>query len=579
MKKIDGSKLMMNQCLKHAFLLLIIALSLPSWADSFNISVDRTTVELGETINASFVFNGESNRQAPDFGPLREQFDIVSYFPSYSEINDNGNITKLSTWKLALEPKALGKNWLPEIEFKGLKTDKVEITVLKPATKLAADKDIFLETIVDKSSAYVQEQVIVTYRLYFSVQIEGADPESPQINDVVIRQLDTKQYQRRVDGKLYRVAEVPFALFPQRSGTLVIPKTKWQIRVPSGNSRPSLLGNFGRYEIRQLRSQEKLLRVKPIPDTFPQNAIWLPAQSLTVSDQWSSDTLNELRIGEPITRTIKLSGQGLESAQLPVISSESSSTSLKNYAEPPTLEDQINQLGIKGTRSESAAWVISEFGTYNTPEIRIPWWNTQTDQLEELIIPSTKLSTVNKPYTNEENTSDLRTKETTETLNSTTFETNEKELASESNKQWLVYVLVFTNVASICVIIYLLFNRTLQSKVSSNKKALKKPINKGLFELLEENLKNKDAKTAYKTTNLIAREKFGLTGLSDLKSVCQNEDQSNLATMLATLESALFSKAINENLFSQIAELPSGLAKFAKLRNTTTGSNLLPELY
>ena len=52
---------------------------------------------------------------------------------------------------------------------------------------------------------------------------------------------------------------------------------------------------------------------------------------------------------------------------------------------PPVTE--LPPLGIN-----SAAWVITEPGDYRIPEISIPWWDTQADQLRYAAIPARTLS-------------------------------------------------------------------------------------------------------------------------------------------------------------------------------------------
>jgi hypothetical protein len=51
-----------------------------------------------------------------------------------------------------------------------------------------------------------------------------------------------------------------------------------------------------------------VLEVRPIP--VESLASWLPAESLSVSEQWQP-TRDEVRVGEPITRMLLLEASGL----------------------------------------------------------------------------------------------------------------------------------------------------------------------------------------------------------------------------------------------------------------------------
>jgi hypothetical protein len=98
-----------------------------------------------------------------------------------------------------------------------------------------------------------------------------------------------------------------------------------------------------------------------------------------------------LRVGESATRTITIVGEGLQGAQLPPILF-TPIDGVKYYPDQPTIEDQELTDGLVGVRQDSAAVVPVRSGTYQIPEIRIPWWNTQTEQLEYAVLPEREIN-------------------------------------------------------------------------------------------------------------------------------------------------------------------------------------------
>jgi hypothetical protein len=98
-----------------------------------------------------------------------------------------------------------------------------------------------------------------------------------------------------------------------------------------------------------------------------------------------------LRVGESATRTITIVGEGLQGAQLPPILF-TPIDGLKYYPDQPTIEDQELTDGLVGIRQDSAAVVPVRSGTYQIPEIRIPWWNTKTEQLEYAVLPEREIN-------------------------------------------------------------------------------------------------------------------------------------------------------------------------------------------
>jgi hypothetical protein len=54
-------------------------------------------------------------------------------------------------------------------------------------------------------------------------------------------------------------------------------------------------------------------------------------------------------------------------------------------------------------REEKIALIPSEAGAYQLPEIKVPWWNTQTDQMEIAIIPAKTIQAIALPGASKSN--------------------------------------------------------------------------------------------------------------------------------------------------------------------------------
>ena len=572
-----------NPDFKLFFFSLFLIVSTSSAAQSFKAEIDRTVIELGDTVNVTYTYTGDANRTAPDFNVIRNNFDVLSYYPSYRKINTNGQVTELSIWELVLEPKQIGKILIPPIAFMNLNSAAIELTVEKPSQTVNTDQDIFLETIVDKSSAYVQEQITVTYRLYYSVQIE-AEPEMPTINDAVIKQLETKQYQRRMNGKLYRVAEVPFVIFAQRSGTIVIPQTTWQIRVAKAGARASILGGFGRFELRKLRSQEKVLRVKPIPSGFPNDAAWLPARSLAANENWSSEELSKLVVGEPITRTIEIIGEGIESAQIPAVIDDESVQGLKTYLEPPQLKDAMNEFGVTGARVESAALVLAGHTPVKTREITIPWWNTETDALEKLVIPAQTLSAAStanavqpEPLSADEVVDKPLANLSAEPSIPPTIDLAPTEAASTS--KWLIWGLIASNLISLALLVGVLLSRSKKTETTrKNTPDHKEEANlNAQLKALKKAASTENHTLVYQNLCLIAKSHLGLSSLGALKERADRLQHPKLVSFIGSVEASVYANSAEPPNTSDLGHLEKSIkSMFSRLRSPNHGDGLKP---
>ncbi|MFL0809540.1 MAG: BatD family protein [Agarilytica sp.] len=415
-----------------AFLIFSLFIS-PSSAqnrsqDALVSTVSRTKISIDETIELQVRYYGPSKRGKPDFTQLSTSFEVISTRQSNQFSSVNGQVTSYTDWVLVLEPKKEGRLLIPSFRFGSLISDAVQVTV-SPQKKVSGKvKDIFLETFIEKDSVYVQEQIIVKYRLFYSRNVSSLNNEDLNISNAVQEVLPDIRYNRRINGKLYAIAEFAYAVFPQESGELVIPQLVWDVNVPKTVRSNSFFGMTGRTETLRLRTEQKKIQVLPRPDSFPNTAAWVPASNVTLEETWSRDPKN-LNIGEPITRTITLKTEGLMAAQLPPVWSNANTSDVKVYADQAELKDEPSADGFNSLRIESSAIVLNKNGSTKLPAVKIPWWNTRTNALEYAALPEVTLSAAgSKPATNDKNFSAT-------TLGETTREFTNTPAISQQNQQ------------------------------------------------------------------------------------------------------------------------------------------------
>lgn len=354
--------------------------------------VDRKQISIDETLELTVQYTGNKSRGQPNFDKLKPQFDILSMESGNKIFGNMSNLTSLTQWTMVLSPKREGKLTIPVFSYANLKSAPIKIEVTPPqAAPVGAVKDIFIETVVGKEAVYVQEQLLLKYRLFYSVNVDSLEAEPLQLDNVIKEQIPDVRYSRRINDKVYGIAEFNYALYPQNSGEFVIPSLVWDIKIrKSSRGRSTFFDLSGRYEIKRLRTAEKTIRVMPQPDAFPNDSPWIPATSLQLQENWSEETL-EFNIGEPITRTLSLKAEGLMSAQLPQIWDSFDSANVKVYADQPELKDEKVSSGAISERIESAAVVVSGTGDATLPAIRIPWWDVTSDSLRYAELPERKL--------------------------------------------------------------------------------------------------------------------------------------------------------------------------------------------
>jgi hypothetical protein len=279
---------------------------------------------------------------------------------------------------------------IPSLSTGGNRTTPIAITVNPQTVSAGGDDSVRFSIEIDKRDVYIQEQMILTVTIEQAINLDGAEVTQLELTGAIVEELTRRNFQRQINGRLWRVTQLRYAIYPQQRGILEIPSLSLTAReVLPGRS---LLG--ARLGKRFRLSEDALtINVKPVPEDFPGD-VWLPATSLELGQSWSTPP-ESMEIGDSTTRTLTLAAEGLLSSQLPSITSMSDSSKITGIRVYPDQEssDQIERTqGFLGQRTRSEALVASGSGSWTLPEVRVPWWNTETDSLQFAVLPSTTVS-------------------------------------------------------------------------------------------------------------------------------------------------------------------------------------------
>ena len=392
----------MSKVFKNSILTILLTfMAVPSWASLISV-VDRTEIESDETLQLTVTYSGQADTGEPNFSLLKRDFEILSNNrqQQYSWINGE---TKSSTdWKILLLAKRQGQLTIPALSFKGhsSKAIKVAVRTADKANKAAGNQPVFIQTTTDKNSAYIQEQIILTHRLHYSVPLQDISISEFDIPDAVIQQVAEARFNKAINGKNYSIIEIKFALFPQAVGKLTIPRQRF---TAFETSNSQFGGFFSRGNRLARLTEEKIIDIMPRPSHISASQ-WMPSSQLKLEESWSDNSAT-LSAGEPITRTIKISALGLTAAQIqPLPNIEN--TALKLYPDQAVLEDKQTNRGILGIRSESVAIVPNQAGKFTLPSVEVKWWDTGNNRMQTSRLPEktfTVIAAKNTPQIGYEN--------------------------------------------------------------------------------------------------------------------------------------------------------------------------------
>ncbi|MDI9245869.1 BatD family protein [Marinobacter sp. CHS3-4] len=360
-------------------------------SESLSVEPDRTRLYQGEVltltikgttkidINLSNLFDFDTSKlPSPDIEKLEKDFEILGQNQRYSIRTVNSEMIGEITWTYQLAPRNPGKVTIPSLTFRDAVSEPVTIDVVddNPPDQNNSPRDSFIELNADKDSVYVQEQLVLTVKLFFNGNMVRGELSEPSHPNAIIESLGKQtEYTRYRDGLRYRVVERRYAIFPQQAGELSLPPIRFegQTRDPSGR-------------LKFLRDSKQLfsIPVKDVPAEFSGDT-WLPASELNLSES-GLPTVSSIDTGQNLSRTLSLVAEGLPAEALPPFANNAPD-GLRAYPEKPERTTVPTENGLTAKLAQTTALVPTRGGTLTLPEIRIPWWDTKTDSQKLAVIP------------------------------------------------------------------------------------------------------------------------------------------------------------------------------------------------
>jgi len=358
-------------------------------------STGRTVLSIDETVVLEI--KSENNSGDPDLSHLKDDFQIMGRSQSQNFSLINGTASRTHTWNITLLPKRTGELTIPAIKVGNETTKSIHLVIQKQSKTPAVDgKEVFLkiaignvinkkteDTVKQQEDYYVQQQIIVTVKLFHRIRFSNATLSELELDNTVIEKLgNDANYSKVISNHRYNIIERRYAIYPQQSGSLTIPAMTF-----SGNAE--ITQNFSLFSKpgRQIISRTKpiTLNIKAIPESYT-GQFWLPAESLEIESSIIEDSASITK-GEAITRNIIVRAQGLLGSQLPV-TQVASSKNIKTYPDKEKLSNQLINGKVLGIRHDTVAIIPLKSGDFTLPEIKIDWWNTQTNQQETALLPA-----------------------------------------------------------------------------------------------------------------------------------------------------------------------------------------------
>lgn len=389
MQKVDTSRL---------FIVLILAcfVTIPVSA-ALIVQLDRDHISTNETVRLQV----EIDRQVSDWldtRPLEQDFDILANWSSSRANIVNGQVNATTIWTIELAPKRSGSLTVPSLELLGehSRTLVLQVSDMPVAESKVPGTPILIETKVDSEAPYVQSMVRYSIRVYYSARLVMAEVSEPQLDNALVRQMGKDhEYTVKRGEQQYQVIERQYAIFPQRSGELVIPAPVLDGRIAEYSiahrrrhshfsSRGTRNSMFAVTRPVRIRGEVEVLSVQPRPDEA-HGLKWLPAEKIELTEDWQPQD-RTMHIGDPLKRTIVIRARGLTAEQLPDLD-PGNVDGFKVYLDPADIDTSDLTDSIVGEKSRSVAFVSTKPGQFTLPAVNVNWWDTKHNQARIAQLP------------------------------------------------------------------------------------------------------------------------------------------------------------------------------------------------
>ena len=356
------------RCTSLLFLLFVSNNSFGITALKAEVNINPAMV--GEAFNLTITAQNHTDSNSITSSKLLRDFIVghTSISSSYQIIN--GTTTQQTIWNITLRSRSEGLFTIPAFTIDNVSSKPIVMKIIKrPATSKVSD-DVKLETSINTENAYVGQRLIYTIKLLISARLQRANLQPPQLAGAEIKQIsDATESSEIINGKRYRSVVYEYEIQPSQAGSFELQGAMFQ-----GDVRPS---GYGRSSPVTLIGDNHQIEIKPIPTDFPGQ--WLVSDMVVIEDKWSDAV--DYKVGEPITRTITLSAANVSTEQLPNLTIETGPL-LQSYPDKPIVQQGLNGNILFSQAIQKFALIPTQSGQIILPEVKIPWFNAHTEQVE-----------------------------------------------------------------------------------------------------------------------------------------------------------------------------------------------------
>lgn len=404
---------------KLIFLLLLVIAALPMQAkNGATLTADAPEVVVsGDQFRLTFTVN---TQKVKDFlAPSIKGFDVLMG-PTRSQQSStqiiNGKVSSSSsiTYTYILMAGKEGTYTIPaaSIEVDGEKvfSNALTIKVLPPdqtagnsqanqggggssssrgqiAGSRITDKDLFITATASKTTVYEQEAILLTYKVYTSVNLRQLMEDMPDMKGFQMQEIQLpqqKQYSmEHYNGRNYNtIIWRQYVLFPQQTGKLEIPAVTFDGVVAqqtiSDDPFDAFFNGGGYIEVKKkIVAPKVVINVKPLP-VKPANF------SGGVGEFTMTSSINAKEVKTNDAVTIKLTIKGAGNMKLITSPEVKFPEDFEVYDPKVTNNFDVSRAGLSGTQTIEYLAVPRHAGNFTIPPVEFVYFDLKSQSYKTL---------------------------------------------------------------------------------------------------------------------------------------------------------------------------------------------------
>lgn len=275
------------------------------------------------------------------------------------------------------------------LNIKVLPEDKTSAATGSGNRQNISSDNIFIKTIPSRTKVYEQEAIVLTYKLFFRVDISNIQPvEFPDFKGFLVQEIELQPDRRpqveNYNGRNYNTYEIrKVLLFPQNTGKLTIDAMKANVivRLQAQHTQRSFFDSFfDTYQEveKALVAPAVNINVESLPTPKPADFSGVVG-SLSIESDISA---REVNTDEPITLRVKVSGSGnLKMLKNPDLNFPSD---FETYEPKVTSKFSPGYNGLAGHKTIEYLAIPRHNGNFTIPQTTFSYFDVQTKKYRQI---------------------------------------------------------------------------------------------------------------------------------------------------------------------------------------------------